>query len=206
MEKIRTLLIIIVSILIGVFGYMVYQSTINKPLVPAQNKIIEPSVTSEPIISPLQAEPSQITWPTYSSTPLGFSINHPDDLQPKKQEETIVFSKWGPSQKEATEFYDGISLTFSAGFYNGTFESLVNQQLEEVKNWPTFVSATNIKALVMAGKEAYSFEAVTMGKATYYFIKKNQTEYFKIVDATNDPTSQGFNEVITRMLESLKLN
>jgi len=208
MEKIRTPLIIVVGILIVVFGYITYQSMTNKPSIPvtSEKKITEPSIASEAVVLLSPTESLQTDWETYSSIPLSFSISHPSDLLPKKQSETIVFSKWGPSQKEDTEFYDGLQLTLSFGSYDGAFESLVNQKLEEIKDWPTYVSSTDIKALTLADKEAYSFEAITMGKATYYFIKKSPTEYFEIIDATNDPTDQGFKEIITKMLISLKLN
>lgn len=206
MEKVRTILIIIVSILIGVFGYIIYQSMGgNPPVSITENKVIEPTITAVPTVLPSQTESTQSALKTYSSIPLGFSIDYPPELEPIKQGETIVFSKWGPSQKKDTEFYDGLNITFSAGSYSGSFETFVNQQLEEVKNWPTYVSSTNIKALVLAGKEAYSFEAVTMGKASYYFIKKSPTEYFKIIDATNDPTNQGFANTIKQMLGSLEV-
>ena len=204
MEKVRTSLIILVIIGIGIFAYLTIAPFVEKK---SETSSIDSQSTQQQQVSPVSSSTTTSTnsWKTYSSTPLGFSISHPSDLEPIKQDETIVFSKWGPSQKEETEFYDGISLTLSAGFYNGAFESLVNQQLEEIKNWPTYVSSSEIKALSLAGKEAYSFETVTMGKATYYFIKKNQTEYFKIVDATNDPTNQGFDTIISRMMSSLQI-
>lgn len=206
MEKIRTPLIVIISVLIGIFGYMTYQSMTSKSTAPTETNLENIPVSSPTVSAVTPTTSTDNSWEKYSSVPLGFSINHPADLSPTKQAETIVFYKQGPSQGGETEFYDGISLTFGSGMYDGNFESLVNTKLQEVKDWPTYVSSTEIKALTLAGKEAYSFEAVTMGKATYYFIKKNQTEYFEIVDATNDPTNQEFKDIVSQMLTSLKIN
>jgi len=57
----------------------------------------------------------------------------------------------------------------------------------------------------MAGKEAWSFEAVTMGTATYIFVKRNQTEYLEIINSTKDPTGQGFEAIVEKILRSLEL-
>ncbi len=208
MEKIRTPLIIIISVLIGIFGFMTFQSMTSKSSKPIETITVQPtaasSLPSESPASPTTS--SNNSWEKYSSVPLGFSIDHPADLPPKKQDETIVFSKWGPSQKEATEFYDGINLTFSRGTYSGDFYSVASQKLQEVKDWPTYVSSTEIKALALAGKEAWSFEAVTMGKGVYYFIKKSNNEYIEIANSTNDPTNQGFENIVSQMLTSLKVD
>jgi len=207
MEKIKTPLIIIISMLVGIFGYLTYQSMTSKPTQSTVPANYENSPSNSPTGSSLvPTTSSNNSWEKYSSIPLGFSINHPADLAPKKQEETIVFYKQGPSQRDETEFYDGIDLTFSSGTYNGDFYSVASQKLQEVKDWPTYVSSAEIKALALAGKEAYSFEAVTMGKAVYYFIKKNSNEYIEIANSTNDPTNQGFENIVSQMLTSLKIN
>ena len=214
MEKLRTPLIVVISILIGIFGFLTYQSMVKKPTTENAIQIMptsaptRPEDTSLPVSTEMVASPTlsqNNSWITYSCVPLGFSINHPADLEPKKQAETISFSKWGPSQGAETEFYDGISLTFSGGMYVGNFDAFVNRKLQEVKEWLSYVSSTEPKALVMAEKEAWSFEAVTMGKAIYYYVKKNENLYLEIIDATNDPTSQGFKDIVSQMLSTLKI-
>lgn len=222
MEKLRTSAIIVLSILIGIFGYLTYNSLFTN-LSSDQNKKLNTNtqstqpqeaanvpIATQEIQTDIPTIPSSLApsnnWQKYTCVPLGFSITHPADLNPQKQGETIVFSKWGPSQKEGTEFYDGISLSFSSGFYNNIFDNVVRQKLQEATDWPNYVSSTDPQALTMSNREAWIFEVVSMGKSKYIFVKKSDTEYLEIVDSTKDPTRQGFENTVTQMLDSLQID
>jgi hypothetical protein len=156
-------------------------------------------------VSPTTSIESVEAWPVFISQVLNFSIKRPPDMEPMEENNMVAFSKWGPSQKEGTGFYDGIGLSFETGNYSGSFSALVNEKLQEIKDWPTYESSTEPEAIIMAGKEAWSFEAVTMGTATYIFVKRNQTEYLEIINSTKDPTGQGFEAIVEKILRSLEL-
>lgn len=216
MDKLRTPLIIIICILIVIFGFLAVQTFLktspirtnvlpNKPTSTFTNPN-NSSPTSFSGENPSPAPPSTISYVTYNNIPLGFSISHPEDIPPQKQGETMVFSKAGPSQKPETEFFDGLSLTINGGVYSGDFKKVADQKLAEVKDYPTFVSSTGLKALALAGKEAWSFTAETMGKSTYYFIRQEGNRYLEIIDTTIDPTGQGFEDIVSQMLSSLKVD
>lgn len=217
MEKIRTILIVIVLIAIGFFGYLTYQTTFTQPVIkttpttaaPTQETVQQqPDLSLTPIISrpitPVNpTDTIQKSWKIYTSVPLGFSINHPNDMEPIKQGETIVFTKTGPAQKEGTEFFDGISLTFSTGGYNNDLYAAVNKELNKMKEWPTYESSTEIKSVSYAGKNGYSFSVKAMGSHTYIFLPRTNYEYLIITNTTADATGQGYEKIVSQMLSSL---
>jgi len=208
LEKIRTALIIVVLIGIGICAYFVLAPLLErKAVVPASLSQPSSQTPDQGSVRPTDTQDTAaLDWVIYENTPLGFSITHPADLPPQEQAETIVFSKWGPSQQRGTEFYDGISLIFENGQYEGSFLSLVQGELAKTKEWPTYESSTDLEAVAVAGREAWSFKVVSMLESTYIYIKKNDHEFFRISNNTQDPTDQGFEQIVDRMLDSLQLN
>lgn len=207
-EKVRTFLIIVVLVGIGICSYFILAPLLepktdirNYPNQPvsqdANNEVLDPTGVSDTTSG---------NWTTYENTTLGFSITHPIDLPPEKQSETIVFSKWGPSQKVGTGFYDGISLIFESGFYNGTFSSFVENEQQNTQEWPTFESVSDLRTLTMAQREAWGFDVIAMGEHTYFYVKKDSQEYLKITNNTQDPTGQGYKQIVDQMLNSLEFN
>lgn len=216
----HTVLIVIVSILIGMMSLMTYNAFREKPLSDQKTtketkeikkitlptgKIIEETIITPSVSSSSSNDENNSSWQKYTSIPLGFSINHPADVLPQKQGEKIVFSKWGPSQIEGSEFFDGISLSFSAGNYTSGFDDAVNRKLQEVKDGPAYVTSSKIQTETIANHDARSFETLTMGKSRYLYIDKGHGEYLEIIDSTVDPSHQGFTTTVSQMLDSLQI-
>jgi len=207
LDKVRTALIIVVLIGIGICAYFVLAPLLEqKTTTPGLEQQTSPDTINKTIAPTDTSDTAALDWIIYENAALGFTITHPVDLTPEEREETIVFAKWGPSQKENTGFYDGINLILDQGQYEGSFLSLVQSELAKMKEWPTYESSTDLEAVAVAGREAWSFKVVSMIESTYTYIKKNDHEYFRITNNTQDPTNQGFAQIVEQMLESLDLN
>ena len=69
-----------------------------------------PTMISTPTAT---ADPTE-NWKTFTS-PEKFSLKYPLDAKVQENGSIVSLGIWGPTQKEGTEFYDGISLSFKIG-------------------------------------------------------------------------------------------
>jgi len=143
-------------------------------------------------------------WLSYSNKELGFSIKYPTTLNKKEGEGSpVAFSVWGPTQEPDTEFYDGINISFNKETYEGTtsFESFINTQLETEKEIAESVSQP--LPVTIGGKSAFRVDIVGMGTYTNYYIPLDASYYLLISVMAPDPTGQGYEAIVNKMLESI---
>lgn len=141
-------------------------------------------------------------WQTYTSAECGFLIRHPENLEVDETHGCVGFSLWGPSQKPETEFYDGLSLRFNSGdLGNKTLKALAEEKAAEFDDFGEILIPP--KEATIAGRTGYTFKARGLGDFTHFYISPKPGTYLEIVDATIDPTGQGFPETVSLMLETL---
>jgi hypothetical protein len=171
-----------------------------------------PTPTAGPVLQPI-ATPVPETeqgagmegWSTFSKEGIGFTFMYPPDLEYREYEDgSYSISKWGPTQTEATEFFDGISMSFKTGDIGGvTLAEWVSQKYDELKEMFE-VSAPEVTQI--AGVSAFKMHVKGIVEADYYYLAFGTSSYLEIIDATKDPTSVGFAQTVQNILSSVKLD
>lgn len=148
---------------------------------------------------------SPLPWPTFTSQKFGFSIKHPLDVTVTEREENVTFFKKGPSQAEATEFYDGISIIVTTGALQGkTIKEIAEGKIKEMQMHAELtkpLSETKIHSL-----PGYTYTFTGIGSFTDYILPKGKDEYIHITNGTIDPTKQGFDTTATQILSTITIN
>jgi hypothetical protein len=165
-----------------------------------------PSPTATPMTSPTATPTSSPTsnWETYSDTEGNFSFKYPSDISLRQETDgSVTLSLWGPSQKEGTEFYDGIYLSFKTEDSSGlTLENFINKRIDEIKVNEESVSAT--ESASFGELDGYQFEATGLGQFTYIYLELTSDSFLEIVDGTIDPTNAGFEDTVQEILSTLE--
>lgn len=145
-------------------------------------------------------------WKEYQDIKQGFSVKHPDDVKVEYTDEGFVrLSKWGPTQKPQTEFYDAIVLTFRPGsLMNINLKEYVSAQVEESKENSDILK--QIEPVTIAGISGYTYTAQGLGIHRYIYLPKTVKDYFLIIDSTSDPGNLGFNKIAEQILSTFKFS
>lgn len=183
---------ILLFTLVGAAGY--YLGTSNAP-----------SPTPEPTQTPPTASPETsptADWETYEAE-AGWSIRYPETVD-VNEGRVVSFMMFGPTQKESTEFYDGISLTARSGALGGlTLMEFVNQKVEEIEGDPVSDVVSGPTSVSISEYSGYRLTTSGFGTFEYYYLPLGESGYLEIIDATQDPTGQGFEETVEMMLNSI---
>lgn len=145
-----------------------------------------------------------LPWPMYTSATFGFSIQHPIDVTVQEREDGIQLYKWGPTQKEGTEFYDGIGLFFSTGLTNGkSIKEIAERKVEEDKIHATIVKP--LSEITINNIKGYQYRVSGIGEFINIILPKSDTEYLHITNGTMDPTKQGFDKIADQILSTFTI-
>lgn len=168
---------------------------------PTPTPQLQPVATSTP--TPAEGAGME-DWNTFSKEGVGFTFMYPPDLEYREYEDgTYSVSKWGPTQKEGSEFYDGISLSFKVGELGGmTMADWVDKKYGELKE---VFEVTAPEEVELAGVPAHKMHVKGIIEADYYYLPLGEASYLEIINATKDPTSAGFADTVQKVLSSLKL-
>jgi hypothetical protein len=200
-KVVPVIIIVLVLILLGVGGFFLWQ-TMNQQ---QEGNVISPTQSTPSVAAAKTIDP-MADWKTYVSSESGFMLKHPSQVAVSVHRETAeavttVFTLVGPTQRENTEFFDGISLQFTTGeLGDKTLEALVTDKANDVK---AHAAITKDVALVsVSGINGYSFAAEGVGNITYIYLPDGGA-YIQIADLTEDPTNQGFKQIVSDMLATL---
>jgi hypothetical protein len=164
----------------------------------------QPTKNVEP--EPLTAADETEDWLDYSNEELMFSLKYPEQMFINEDLGTYVsFQLWGPTQEPNTEFYDGVSMNFSKGSYEGalSFEDFVNSQADaeaEIAEW-----VSEPKPMSLAGIYGYQLDIISMGEYTNYYLPIDDINYLLISIMTADPTNQGYKSKTAKILQTLEI-
>ena len=161
--------------------------------------------TEVPVETPSATLDPTVDWKTYSTST--YEVKYPSEIIPKEQEgSAVTFSKWGPTQKEGTELYDGYSVSFvPREIPNTTLESYVNAKIEEVKKQEVskVTSGPNVKTI--NGYRGLSYVEEGLGTYTQIILEsKDKIMFVEISVLVSDPGNLGFQEVVDNILSSFK--
>lgn len=145
------------------------------------------------------------SWQTYLNSELGFSLKYPTEVKVSEDivNNSVYFSQVGPTQKEGTEFFDGISISLKTGSLGGlTLKEFVDNV---GKNDPVSEVIFGPEVTTVAGLAAYKLRIRGLGEFDYYYFQKGTSGYLEMVNNTLDPGNQGFLQTASLMTESLKI-
>ena len=164
-----------------------------------------PISTPTPTLAPTPTPDITANWKTYTNTEEGFSFKHPENLSPDEKEDIVILFLWGPTQKPDTEFYDGISLQFNFPFKleNKSLESYVDSAITESKQTSEIIKAK--EKIVINGLNGYTYTERGLGDFQSIFLESSgSVDGIEIVNATRDPTGQGFQQTVDQVLSTFK--
>ncbi len=147
-------------------------------------------------------------WETYRDEDLGISIRYPPEMTVEQDAEGpadvgVSLTRWGPTQERDTELFDGISISIRRGMHEDTLQSFVEDRMESARNVGSIREP--LSTTTLAGREAHTFTADTLGVYTHYYLSAGPQEYLQVSVLHPDPTGQGFAETVRRILDSLQI-
>lgn len=207
--------VVFLCVVLGLVGYLVYSSvpTSRNQADQEQERAILPddstqswegSADSNELTDQLGSDEQELE--TFADPDYPFTFQYPADVEVEAREyedlgvTIVTVQKIGPTQQDATEFYDGLSLSFTVRDLTGqTLDAYVDQQMEQSKE----------VGEILQGKEATTFNSLpalrytTQGLGIFENLYIQQgDEVIKILNMTQDPTNQGFQEEAELILES----
>jgi hypothetical protein len=163
---------------------------------------VSPTTPTPTLTPPPAATPT--TESTYSDKNGMYSFKYPSEAEVKEQSDgSITVSIWGPTQKEDTEFYDGLSLNFKTSSLAG--KNLMTIAQEKATEFGDLFETSTPSAVTVASALGYSFHVKGVVEADYYYLPLDSQGYLEIVDSTKDPTGKGFIKMAEDILLSLEL-
>lgn len=193
--------IFILLILLGVgllayFGYLYNPSTQPTP---------EPTSSSTPTTITSATPDPTANWitKTYST----YQIKYPTDLTANEREGSVfTISKWGATQTEGTELFDGFSITFQPRelpnvtpieYANSRIKEMVDTGISEITAGPTQITVN--------GYNGVTFTQVGLGKYKHTVLSsKNGVMLMHISLLIADPGGIGFQKTIDQILSTFK--
>ncbi len=160
---------------------------------------------SAPAPSPTPAIPPG--WETHRSDAHSLVISYPTNVDLSLiGDRTILLTKWGPTQRENTEFYDGLSLSITTGTYQGNdFQAFVAAQREMYLDNPATEEAGPLFPVQIKENAGWQFEVTGLGSRTYLYFPWAENQYLQVTNGTADPTNQGFSETVRQILETVTM-
>jgi hypothetical protein len=207
---IHIILIVVVLIVgLGVGGYFVYQNLQTKEKLPI--KEVTPITTSTPTQE--EQPPEELTfeqdqmldWKEYVSN--SYSFMYPPDVELKEQGGGIVtLSKWGPTQKADTEFFDGISISFRVlNLPNTTLQDYIQSQIDEIKLAGMAEVTDGPNPITINNYSGLTYTTVGLGTHKTIVIQSaGGTSFVEITDSTVDPGNLGFSDTADKILNTFE--
>lgn len=150
-------------------------------------------------------EPEKPTLKSYKSEDLGISFSYQSDLEVQLQGDIVRVYKWGPTQLEDTEMYDGISISFMKE--DNTEDLGLKEYAEAALEQDLSFEGELIKALTKTtyGEfTGYEYSVISLGQSFTFFFENSNGEIIRISYFIEDPTEYGFDEMLESVLESLE--
>ena len=185
--------LILVVVAIAAFFYFQNRQLKNLLLEETKKNAEQEEESIIPIFNPVE------DWKTYSNDI--YQIKYPGDFEEDDEDvNTFSITKVGPTQKDGTELYDGISISFEI-VENYELQSYVDSQYEngliEFLNDP--------EATIFNGYDAITY--VIQGLGTFEHIVLETNDNGALVDITvlvSDPKNLGYRDTIDQILSTFK--
>ena len=142
-------------------------------------------------------------WRTFSASGVPYTFKYPKDIN-LIEEDGYHLSLWGPTQKPETEFYDGISISFSkpTKLAGQTLDEYVDKKIEYNKDLEEIVAPK--RSVNINGISGITYTASGLGTVQYIFVKvPNEDSVIEIINGTKDPTGAGYDSIATSIIDSI---
>ena len=196
-------LLLVIGLLVfsGVVAWWFYQ---NKEVVNVEDEKILASPTKTVVSSPIPTVDPMEGWQTYTSEDGCFSFKYPKEVEFKMQGDLAHLSIWGPSQKQDTEFYDGLSLGFlPIGAINMSLSDYVDSKIEESKQTGEIIQ--DKIGVTVNGISGFTYTVAGMGTfENIYMQSEDGSCGVEITNSTIDPTNQGYEKVVDDILSTFE--
>jgi hypothetical protein len=146
-------------------------------------------------------------WKSYVDAEFGLTLSSPADFTFTKDENGNGFRiyKWGPSQAEGTEVYDGLIISFEKSSLNG--QTLEEASQIETASWaPHGEIIEPLSSINVAGRNGYAYVGSGLGEFKIYLLPLNSQNYLRVSVLSEDPGNQGFKEQANKILDSLRFS
>lgn len=204
MRNIAIILItILITVVIGFFVYLLFgsRSELNPDSNLPQNS---PTLRVIPIDSQ-QLYPEG--WMSFRSDAIGVSLYHPPQMSVTQMEDGLVrLLVTGPSQVMGTEMYDGILVTlFKKPYQASNLREYVEFETEQKKSDPVYIEVSDIEEVRIGNTIAYAVVESTLEEFTQIYLPAGPNEYIQLTYIMEDPTNQGYGEMLNTLLQSIEL-
>ncbi|HUW24879.1 MAG TPA: hypothetical protein VMW04_04695 [Patescibacteria group bacterium] len=141
-------------------------------------------------------------WKTYQSPNSPYTFKYPPEAT-LKEENMIILTQLGPTQKEATELYDGFTLQFSLPLVlpDNNLSRYVDGEIEKSKENADIVKSK--EKITLNGYEGYTYTVRGLGTVKYIYLQSGKNNV-KILYLVGDPAKKGFQQTIDQILSSFK--
>lgn len=139
-------------------------------------------------------------WLEFSKKELPYTFSYPKEVSLLKEDQYRLFLQ-GPTQKEGTEFFDGLVLGFSSpiSLEGKTLSEHVAQKIEANKEWESVTKPQ--KSITINGLIGLTYTASGLGTTQYIFLKvPGQDSVIEIANGTKDPSDQGYEDMVEKIL------
>lgn len=197
-KGLMTGIVFLAIVFLGIAGFFVYKTFLlmQKPT---------ETPTATPTATPTQIPDQTLDWKTYSTST--YLLKYPADMEIREEEGSVLaLSKWGPTQKEATEFYDGISVRFQPfELPDINLTTYVDNKILEIKSGGMAEIISGSAPVSVGNYSGLTFTSRGIGTFKYIYIQSSDKQILmEIIDGTVDPSGQGFEETINKIFSTFE--
>lgn len=144
-------------------------------------------------------------WQTHTDEKHGFSMDYPSALKVEETAaEAVKFTLLGPTQRQGTEIFDGISVTVRTATHSQeSLKDYVDSRVQKIERVGDVIQEP--EKVVLNGNNGYRYEKVTAGRSTVLIFPFSQGEVINISYAAPDPQNRGYKEVVKEMVSSFEI-
>lgn len=190
--------ILLLAFLGGAYFYFRSQSQIQTPGV---QELTPPETQETPSPTP---DPTA-DWKTYTTST--YLVKYPEDLITREDEgSTIAISKWGPTQTEGTELFDGYSITFQIKEVSDTTpqeyaDTLISETkdvgISEITEEPSAITINSYQGVTYTEEGLGTYKHIILGS-------DNNSSLMLISIIVSDPGNLGFQETVDQILSTFE--
>jgi len=199
-------LVIFALAVLGVAGVFAYQNYLKEEATSKKGAPVSSPMPTE-VPSPIPTVDPTANWLAYTNEKICYTFKYPQEVtfKERKEENIIHLSLWGPAQEKDTEFYDGISLSFSLPLEIGniSLKDYVDTKIEESKQHGEILKPR--EEITINGINGYTYTTQGLGTFQNIFLQSpDKACTVEITNATIDPTNQGYQKTVDKILSTFK--
>jgi hypothetical protein len=178
------------------------QTTTDPTVIPtiAQIEITQAII---PLTNTPNPDSKNTIFKDYTHPTHGYAVKYPSDAKLSTQNTELTISKLGPTQRDQSELYDGILIKINVKTTEGkTLKEVAEARVEASKELGTILKP--LEEVTINGKTGYTYRTRGLGEMTYTFLPFKDNQYLEVMDATHDPSKQGFVEIAKEIIDSIK--